>query len=174
MKIMTTLLIALMVSTGAHAATDGTAGISSTGDLDVSLNKADFVRITNLTDINFGTVATTPSKQSIDVCIYSTTGSYTITPSSGNASGADFRMANGGLTSFITYDVEWNNAASGTSGTSLDHSTTSSTFTGANTSSETCGGGANSRLFINVDNTSFSAAPVSAYTDTLTLVVAPI
>jgi spore coat protein U-like protein len=171
------LLRALLTFTLLHsvliAATDGTVGTSSTGDLDISMTKGDEVRISNLSNINFGSNNNTPAGQTLDVCIYSSTGSYDITATSSNGNGTTFRLANGGASSFIEYDVQWNNTASGNNGTDLNNAVTSGVFTGANTTQNDCGGGVNSRLFVDVVNSSFNAAPSDNYTDTLTLVITP-
>lgn len=167
------ILVAL-VSNVALAATQGTVGSTSTGTSVVSISKGHQVRISDIADFAFGAQTSTPAKANDNICIYSTSGSYDVTAQSANASGTDFRMANVGASSFVTYTVEWNNAASGTSGTALLNAVTSSAFTGAHTTSNNCGGSTNSRLFVQVDNTSFTSAPSGvAFTDTLTLVVAP-
>ncbi len=154
------------------SATDGSLGTTSSGVSSLSITKVNSVKITGVEDIAFGSVVAAPNKSSFDVCIYSTTGSYNIRASSANGTGTNFRLHSSG--NYIVYDVEWNNAASGTSGTNQDHNVTSSTLTGADSSSQSCGGGDNARVFVEVDGTSFNSAAIGTYTDTLTLLITPV
>lgn len=172
-KVLFINMLTAVVSVTASAATQGTLGTSSTGSAVISVTKIHQSRITGINDVTFGSTASSPAKTSDDVCVYSTSGSYTVNASSANGQSTNFRMANGAGNQFITYNVEWNNAASGNSGNDLNNNATSATFNGANTSNETCSGGSNARFFIDVTASSFNSAPAGAYTDTLTLVVTP-
>lgn len=167
-------MVSMVMGSAAMAATQGTLGATSSGTSVVSISKGHLVRISDIADFTFGAQTSTPAKSNDNICIYSTSGSYTVTASSANGSGSLFRMADSGATNFVNYTVEWNNAASGTSGTALTNTVASATQTGADTSSTTCSGSTNARLFVQVDNTTFTAAPSGvSYTDTLTLLVAP-
>lgn len=168
-----TFLSLMLASSVSFAAIDGTPGGTSQGQLDVNLNKGNEVRISNLTDVNFGGQTSAPADKFIDVCLYSTTGSYDITATSNYGSGNTFRLANAGATNFINYDLEWNDQALGTAGQDLQNGTTSPKFNNANTSQNDCGGGVNSRLFVEISGGSFNNAPAGSYSDTLTLVVSP-
>ena len=170
---VTALLFMVSAANFSQAATDGTAGNTSTGNLDINLTKGNEVRISNLQDVNFGGNNSAPSQQFIDVCVYSTTGSYRITASSASGTGNTFRMANSGSTQFITYDLDYNDEALGTSGADLNNSSLSSVFTGADQVNDDCGGGVNGRLFVQVSGSSFNQASSGSYSDTLTLVVSP-
>lgn len=177
-KITQTMIIAsMMTAPAAMAATQGAAGATSTGTAQVQVTKGDGTRISDLNDFNFGVSNTAPTaKQIDDTCIYSTTGSYTITATSqGNGTGGpQFRMVDTATNEFIRYFVEFRNDTASQNGTALAHNVTSATFTGANTTDDTCGGILNSRLILEIDAATFNAATPSTYTDTLTLTVAPI
>lgn len=177
MKLLKSLvLVLLLASSGAHAVlSQGTTGTTSTGTLDIDLVKNNNVRISNLSDIDFGTTAVVPTEQFISLCVYSTTGGYSLTASSEHGTGTDFRLANAGDSDFITYNVLFNDADTGAIGdaTDLNHTTPLTTQTGANTTSDTCGGGTNSRLFVDIDATSFGNAGADTFADVLTLTVAP-
>lgn len=157
----------------AQAATDGATGSTSSGNIEVRVTKGDEVRISNLQDVDFGAVNSTPANKFIDFCIYSTTGSYDVTPTSNYGSGNQFQMANAGATEYIEYDLQWNNAATGTSGVGLNNAVTSNTFTTPNTTQNDCGGGVNTRMFVEVNNQDFNAATSGTYTDVLTIVITP-
>lgn len=174
-KMMSTVALLAIASHSSVAlgATDGVIGNTSTGTVDINIVKGNAVRISNLQDINFGGTNSTPAQQFIDVCVYSTTGSYDITATSGNGLGNNFRLGNAGLTEFITYDVDFNNVASGTTGTDLNNAVTSNAFTGADQLQDDCGGSVNARMFVQINNGSFNAASSGSYSDTLTLVVSP-
>lgn len=171
------LLGSLLVWSGfATAATDGTVGASSTGNITVQLTKGDSVRISDLDDMFFGSGTTLPPKQTDDICVYSTTGSYTITASSnGNGSGgAQFRMVSATTTQFVRYLVEYRPDTFSQNGDALTHNVASSTYNNADTVSDNCSGGVNSRLIIEIHPGTFAAATPDIYTDTLTLLVTPI
>lgn len=168
------LISVLLLPLYAFSATDGTNGLTSSGQLTVGVTKGNEVRISGLSDVNFGANNALPTSRFIDVCIYSTTGSYNVTPTSLNGSNSTFRTTNVSTTNYINYDIAWNNAATGASGSDLNNSVTSNNFTGANTTQNDCSGGKNARIFFSIDSTSFSSAPSGAYSDTLTLVIAPI
>ena len=165
--------IALALAAGvAVAATQGTLGSTSTGSVNISSIKGAAVQISALTDFTFPPTATTPAPIEQTACVYSTTGSYTIQATSAHASGGAFRLNNAG--NYIAYAVGWFNASSGGTAASLASGTTSAAQTGADTGSTSCSGGADSRIGITIDATTFTAAPAGTYTDTLTLLVAPV
>lgn len=173
MNLIKKSLITSLIIGSAFSFVDGTTGSSSQGSINIDLNKGDQVRISSLADVDFGAVVSAPNDLFIDVCVYSTTGSYDITANSSNPNGNSFRLANAGATSFITYDLEFNNAASGVGGTDLNNAVTSGAFGNANTVADDCGGVDNARLFVEINAGSFNSAPSDAYSDVLTLVVTP-
>ena len=66
------------------------------------------VRITNLSDVDFGTIANlqSDSRRAQNICLYSngTAGGYSVL-ASGSGPGSSFSLANG--PSLMAYDVEW-------------------------------------------------------------------
>ena len=158
------------------AAVDGTNGATSTGTTQVQLVKGDSVRVSDLNDFNFGSGTTVPPKQTDDICIYSTTGSYTITASSnGNVNGGtQFHMLSATSTETVRYLVEFRDDTFSQNGDNLLHNTASSTYSNADTVSDNCSGGVNSRIIIEIQAASFNAATPDTYTDTLTLLVQPV
>lgn len=166
----------------ASAANDGTTGATSTGDAQVQVIKGDGVRISDLNDFSFGAGLVAPTaKQIDDICIYSTTGQYTIQATSqGNATGGtQFRMVNATLNEHIRYYVQYRDDTSSQIGTNLLHNQTSATFGNADQTSETCdnatnNANTNARLILTIDAPTFDAATPATYVDTLTLTVAPI
>ena len=170
------IMIACLLSASAFAANDGSLGSTSTGDIDIYLAKGNLVQISNLQDINFGANNSAPSELFIDFCVYSSTGSYTLTTSSDNPNNLTHRLANQGATEFIDYDVVINDSASGTlgDGEDLNHNSASTTQGNASATTTNCGGGNNARLFIDIDATSFGTATSDVYSDNLELLVSPI
>ena len=169
-------LTCLIFSSIAISATDGVNGSTSTGTAEIQVTKGDGVRVSDLQDFNFGSGNTAPGPQFDDICIYSTTGSYTLTASSnGNGSGGpQFRMINTTSTEHIRYFVEFRDDTFSQNGTGLIHNVASATYNNADTVSDSCSGGVNSRLILRIDTPTFNAATPGTYIDTLTLLVQPI
>lgn len=170
------LIIGALQAPVAPAATDGNTAATSTGTMNVQLTKGDAVRISGLQDLFFAHPTTVPPKQIDDICVYSTTGSYTITASSqGNGSGGgQFRMVSATTTEFVRYFVEYRDDTFSQNGDSLTHNVASNTYNNADTVSDTCSGGDNSRIIIEIHEPTFNAATPDTYTDLLTLLVQPI
>ena len=124
-----TALIASLIGSSAvaMAATQGTAGTTSTGTAQIGITKGDGARITALDDINFGVGNVAPAaKQFDDICIFSTTGGYTLTATSqGNGTGGgQFRMVDAATNEFIRYFVEFRTDTASQNGTALAHNVT--------------------------------------------------
>ena len=117
--------------------------------------------------------AAVPAPLTQSACIYATTGSSTIQASSPNAAGRTFRLKDA-ATGYINYSVGWANVAAGGTPGGLNSGIASGSQTGANTTSATCGGAANASFRVTIDGGTFNAAPAGSYTDTLTLLVAPV
>ena len=168
---------------GAAFAADGTLGATSQADSLVTIIKDNAVRITGVDAVPLGTASflNAAVTEGDDVCVYSTTGDYTVTASSAMG-GANFQMAKDGVATNekIDYSVEWltsTTAASG-SGTGLASGVESAQLVGAGSTDVTtdfnCGGaGANARFEVTVTDTDFNNATFGDYQDTLTLLVAP-
>ncbi|TQV89035.1 hypothetical protein [Aliikangiella coralliicola] len=159
-----------VASTSAMAATQGTLGATSTGDLIISLDIDNLVRVSNLNDINLGNFngGAGDLSGSDTFCVYRNgAGNYNINMSGSGAANA-YTLASGANT--LPYAVEFVNGATTTAmatGTALTGQT------GANTTSDTCGGADNVSLNVTVANGDLAAAPAGTYTGTLTIVVAP-
>ncbi len=162
------VLGALMFSTTAMAATDGTLGLSSTGTTDISIIKGDTAQITGLADMAMApwTTGDPAPVDSTTACVYTSTGAYQVTPTSANGAGAQFRMADGG--NFLVYDVNWND---GTGNVNLNNGAVQGGRAGSTTVG--CGGATNATVQVNVTLGNVTAAPVGNYADTLTLLIAP-
>lgn len=160
-------LIALPV----WAASDGALGFTSTGTSVVSVVKGDQVQITGLTDINLGTWQTGDGALggASGACVFTTTGNYRVTASSSNTTGTNFRMADG-FGAFIVYTVQWNDGTLGLQG--MTGGTALTGMTGDAVSAN-CSGGLPAAVTADVTGGQMNAAAQGAYTDTLTLLVAP-
>lgn len=88
--------------------------------LGASAATAQKVRITNLSDIDFGTITNlqSDSRRSQNVCLYSsgTAGGYSVL-ASGSGSGAAFALSNG--PNSLSYAVEWTDRSGQSSGANL-------------------------------------------------------
>lgn len=167
------LASALVASTSAFAANDGTLGATSTGDLTVSLSVADRVQISGLDDILLGAYGGTGGLTgSSAFCVYRNgTGAYNLTVSSGNQDGSAFRATDDG-TNFIGYTVRFdadNNASDGT----LAASGTQITDLSGNSSATNCGGNDNAALDVIFTEADLQAAPTGSFSDVITLLVEP-
>ena len=170
LALTTTALVALAVGT-AQAASDGLLGLSSIGTTDVTITKGELAQITGLTNIalapwNTGSPAPAGAATA---CVYTSTGNYQVTASSANTSGVDFRLFDGAL-NFIVYTMSYNDGVIGpqamTSGVVQVGQT-------GDAVSVTCGGGFPATIAVAITVPVMTAAPVGAYSDTLTLLIAP-
>ena len=133
---------------------------------------SDRVRLTGLSDVNFGTITAVEFDASVaqSVCLYSRTGRYGISAIGSGSSGA-FSLS-GGATS-LPYAVEWSQTAGSQSGAVLQPNTA---LTGllATATHQTCQSGptASASLIVRLKGLDLSAAQMGAYNGTLTLIVA--
>jgi len=160
--------VAASASTVAVAATDGLLDLTSTGTSIITIIKQNAVQITNVNDIDLGTHFALAADEvaSDDVCVFSSTGSYDITLTSG--AGPAFEMNDGGGTP-LAYAVNWTTGGTTTPAVS---GAVVGTFT-STAVDPTCSGGTNANFEVTVNQADFNAAPNGTYTDTLTLVVTP-
>ncbi len=160
---------ALLLSTTATAATDGTLGLTSTGTTDISIIKGDTAQITGLQDMVM-TPWTAGSPAPVDsspACVYTSTGNYQVTMTSANGAGGAYRLADGA--NFVNYGVQWNDGAAGFAGT-----TNGNTLVGRSGSTIVgCGGTTPATVQVNISIGNITAAPVGNYSDTLTVLIAP-
>ena len=171
-------LIAVLASSTAQAATQGTLGSTSTGTVSISATIPARVQISGLADFAFGTLdPATAASTSKNVCVWSNSGTkgYNITASGdGGGSGTSFKLSNG--TTTLDYGVEWAGSSGQASGTALTAATAATGFTSTATT-PTCASGPTSSasLIVKFSTAQMQAAvgSATAYTGTLTLVVAP-
>jgi len=160
----------------ASAATQGQKGATSTGSLGIFLNVPALARISKLEDIQLGswTGDGDLTGSSNAICIWTNSGVYSVTAQSQNVQGNDFNLrSNNGKT--LPYKVQWAQLGNQTSGQAL---TPNSPLTGQNTNAQSVdcsqGPSATAGLFVNVNENALSIAGEGAYSDTLTLVIAPL
>ncbi len=161
---------ALLLSTTAHSATDGTLGLTSTGTTDISIIKGDTAQITGFVDIVLApwTTGDPAPAGSSPACVYTSTGTYQMTATSANGVGTTFRLTDG--TNFINYGVQWNDGVGGFAATS--NGTPLAGLTG-DAVSTTCGGATPATVQVNITVGQMNAAPTGSYGDTLTVLIAP-
>ncbi|MGE0754245.1 MAG: hypothetical protein AB7L92_03695 [Alphaproteobacteria bacterium] len=184
-NIAKTLLASLIVTVMANhawAATQGTLGATSQGSANISITKSLQAQITGIDDMtlanwSIGDGAVTLTS---DVCIYSSTGSYTVRATGSGAANA-FTISSGA--NAIIYGVVWNSGGAGNlanTGATLVTNIASATLNNADTGSATCSGGGagndTARIVVSITDIAMGAAPSSAtpYTGTLTLLITPI
>jgi hypothetical protein len=165
---------ALGTASPSFAATQGSAGATSTGTVGISATVPGRVQISGLSDIAFGTVDPASAAASAeDVCVWSNTSGrgYTVT-ATGSGAGNAFALSDG--TNSLAYAVEWAGTSGQAAGTALVSGTAlgglSSTATNPTCSS---GSAASASLIVKMTAADLQAAVASSYTGTLTLVVAP-
>ena len=132
------------------------------------------VRITGLSDVNFGTISnlTIDAVQAQSICVYSngSNNGYSVRADGSGAGGA-FTLSNGLTT--MAYTVRWHNQAGQSNGTVL---TTSAQLSAQTTTAQnqTCSSGAptTASLIVTLPATSLSSAGAGNYSGTLTLIVA--
>lgn len=132
------------------------------------------VRITNLSDVDFGLIANlqAESRRSQSICVYSNSvgSAYSVT-ASGSGPGASFALANG--TSLLPFDVEWSQQSGQTSGTLLS---ANSALTGQTSAAvhQFCNSGppTSASLTIVLRAAELSQAREGAYSGSLTLLIA--
>lgn len=165
--------IAAALASGAFAATDGAAGFSSTGTIDISIAVDDEVRISNLGDILLGTFAGVDSSGVSPACIYrnGAADNYQITASGDGVANA-FTLTNVGATATVAYAVTFSDDLAGTpegmaSGIAL------LAQSGADDDVDCLNTGNNAQIGVTVAAADAAALPAGNFNGTLTLVVAP-
>ena len=136
---------------------------------------ADKVRLTNLSDLAFGTVTnlTVDAVRAENVCIYSTsrTNGYQVI-ASGTGPGGAFELSSG--TDSLSYDVAWSSTSGQSSGSLL---TPNLPLTGqvSSATQQTCNSGpaTTASLVVILRAAALSSAMAGTYNGTLTLVVGP-
>jgi len=131
------------------------------------------VRITGLSDVNFGTISnlTIDAVQAQSMCVYSnSTGNLYGVRAAGSGAGGGFTLTNGVTT--MAYDVRWNSQSGQTNGTVLTSGVLLTTQT-TNAQNQTCSTGppTTASLIVTLPATSLSSASAGNYSGTLTLIV---
>jgi len=132
------------------------------------------VRITNLSDVDFGTIANlqADSRRSQNICLYSngTAGGYSVL-ASGSGSGSAFSLANG--PNQLAYDVEWSGQSGQSSGTALSPNVALTGQT-SSASHQFCNSGppASASLIVVLRGSQLAQARQGSYSGTLTLLIA--
>jgi len=163
------ILIAILSSSATvHAAQQGASGATSTGESSVSVTKQEVVMISDIADLDLGTMDNTSTDLLAfdEVCVFNTTANYQITATSSNSA---FQLSDGG-TGTIPYSVEW--ADSTGSPTPMSYGSAVSGLLGDQISTN-CGGGTNARFSVSVLAADFNNADPGTYSDTLTLMIEP-
>ena len=132
------------------------------------------VRITNVSDVNFGQITNlqSESRRSQSFCLYSngSTSAYSVT-ASGSGPGGSFDLASG--PNLLAYDVEWNQQAGQTSGTLLSENVPLVGQTSAATQQSCNSGPASSAsLTVILRPVDLSQAREGSYSGSLTLLIA--
>tara|TARA_R110002111_G_scaffold139222_3_gene204997 strand:+ start:1296 stop:2285 length:990 start_codon:yes stop_codon:yes gene_type:complete len=155
-------------------ATGGSSGTTThSRNLVLRVTVAEIVRVSSLDNVLLGNWSGSGDMQGDETfCVYSNNDSagYTIDFSSPNKSGNVFRLGNDTLTEFVEYDLVFADSALGT-GTAVGRRTVSGT--GSNSAAD-CGSVDNARISVNVSAASLGAATPDSYSDTITLLVAPL
>jgi hypothetical protein len=161
---------------GAHAATQGTLGPTSTGSVTITATVPNRTQITGLTDVSFANAdPPTAAVSNQSDCVWSNTATkgYSIS-ATGSGPGGAFTLASGSLTP-VPYSVQWNAAAAQTTGTPLVSGTPLPGLVSTATRPAcTASPSSTSSLIISIAPTDLqSMVATSSYTGTLTLLVTP-
>ena len=137
-----------------------------------SVARADKVRITQLTDVDFGVVgAQTDTRRSQSVCVYANgqSGTYSVSASGSGAGGA-FTLSNGPYV--LGYDLEWNPLAGQTAGIPIVPNVALIGQTSAATNQQCSSGPSTSAsLTLVLRGSGLNAARQGTYSGALTLIL---
>lgn len=132
------------------------------------------VRITNLSDVDFGLISNLQSdaRRSQNVCVFSnSTGNRYSVIATGSGTGSSFELSNG--SNSLTYEVEWNDQSGQTTGTSLAPNV-AATGQVSSATQQACNSGppTSGSLIVVLRSSSLTQAPEGSYSGSLTLLVA--
>ena len=161
-------------ATVGFAATDGAVGFNSTGNLIITMDVNDDVRISGLSDLLFGTLAGTGATLTSPACIYRNSGApnsnYEVTAVGSGVGGAFTLLGATGAT--VPYTVTFNDTTGGAS-TPMGIGTIAP-GTNARGDVDCATLGNNASIDVTISDAAAAAAPSDAYTGTLTLTVSPV
>ena len=170
------LMIAGSPAIAATTPLQGNLGSSSQGQITISATIPASVQLTKLSDLSFGSLdPATATQLTENPCVWSNTATkgYSITATGSGASNA-FTLSNG--TTTLPYGVQWAGSTGQTTGTTLNPGTAATGFTSTATN-PVCASGptTTASLIVGFTTAQMQAAvgSATAYTGTLTLVVAP-
>ncbi len=159
--------LAAAATTG-FAATQGSIGFTSTGDLDIDLVVSDEVRINNLADITLGPFVGADVSGTSPACVYRNgADTYNVTATGSGALNA-FTLTNGVQT--VPYSVTFSDL---TDTVSLASGTAALRDDAERTSLTNCSGGDNAAIGVTVTAADAAGLAQDTYLGTLTLLVAP-
>lgn len=167
------LLFAATADVPADAVTQGTAGSTSTGVINITITIPNLARISALNDIALGTWSGSGPLNGRDnaICVWSSTGGYSVT-ATGSGSGGAFQLASG--TNRVDYTVQWAQTGGASSGTAM---TAGGALTGRTTTATAtdCSTGASSTagVFVSISAAELASSPAGTYTGTLQLLITP-
>jgi hypothetical protein len=153
------------------AATDGTLNATSTGDLSMDLSIPNLTKLTDVADLNFGTYSGSGNAVlDDDVCVYTnnTSGQYKVT-ARGSGTSFAYTITNGSQT--IPYTVRWNTIAGTAGNVNLPSNSQTTTLSGANTTSQSCGGVKNANFEVTMTRSAVLGVPAGTYSGILTLII---
>ena len=131
------------------------------------------VRLTNLADVSFGTLAdvTSDAVQSQSLCVYanSPTNSYNVT-ALGTGPGGSFQLSSGPTA--MSYEVQWSDSSGRSSGVQLDPNVPlTGQASAANHQTCSTGPASTASLIVVLRSAALSNATAGTYSGSLTLVV---
>ena len=159
----------------AFAATQGSFGATSTGNITITASVPSRAQLTGLADVNFNLVdPATNASSAQNVCVWSNTATkgYTIR-ATGNGASQAFTLSNG--TGTVPYTVEWSASSGQSSGTGLVTNVASATVT-STAVNPTCSSAptTTASLIVKISSTDLmSMSAGTSYTGVLTLLVTP-
>ncbi len=176
--IMFFLFTALLPYTVSAATVNGNLGATSTATTDVTLVIGDYLRISDLDEIAFGTYAGSGHLNgNDDVCLYySGSGDYrvTITDDSNDITTNAFQVENIPNTEEIDMDVYWNDKTGTSSRKLVTYGAPLTKQSGANNQSNTCSvGGLSANLSVSLRQADLQAVSGGYFASELTILVEP-
>jgi len=168
------ILILLLQSTTVTANISSGRSVPGGGWSDeskITIVKQELVSISHVNDIYLGSYGSISSDKvgSDDVCVFSSTGSYSVTVSSKNGA---FALQSSDTTTDIPYSIDWTT----TSTVPVTYNTRTNVHTADRWTTNCKGNGGsstNATFDVTINSQNFNAAEPGSYQDTLTLLVRP-
>lgn len=162
-----------------EAATQGTIGNSSSGNLTITLSKPAQARVSALNDmiVTNWQLADGAITLRDDICVYSSSAGRYLINATGSGAGGAYTLVSGANT--IAYTATWNSGGVGNladTGVALSPGVNTTLRTLAAMDSSTCNGanpGPTARLIVRITNAVMTAAPQGYYTGTITIIATP-